>query len=319
MSQTKRQVCRRLFKEVVINLLVVIKKRTANEAIEAEESHRYEHVYVKFPGQDVVPITLSSEEINVSGGRAISVKEDNAKLASLWKIHNRKRYTHIHTHPYSPEDPKYKDKKIKYSPLPSEDDLNRFLGDDSVKRMLIAQVNRDTNKPEGYFVLGKSKSTKPIGYSPLDREEFMEKTERGGIIRGIGKIIGISYRQRRVRRATKKYGKEVIRVQRADTPKDLFPLVEEIAGRHNLQYGFVPEKGYMLDKNKTGFIQKPLDLEGKVEVTTAIIGLFGSIFFLSFNLTGNVISDLSIKTSNLTGIVLFLVGLVAAFLYFRKK
>lgn len=65
--------------------------------------------------------------------------------------------------------------------------------------------------------------------------------------------------------------------------------------------------------------QKSISLEKKVSETTAIIGLSGSILFLSSNLTGNVISNLSLKTSNIIGVVLFLVGIAGGFLYFRRK
>jgi pilus assembly protein TadC len=54
----------------------------------------------------------------------------------------------------------------------------------------------------------------------------------------------------------------------------------------------------------------------------AIIGSFGIIiglFFLSSNLTGNVVSSLSQAYSNIIGIALFLIGLVGAFFYFKKE
>ena len=52
---------------------------------------------------------------------------------------------------------------------------------------------------------------------------------------------------------------------------------------------------------------------------TAILGLAGSIFFLSANITGNALGDITNPTSNLIGLGLFLVGLVSALVYFRKK
>lgn len=50
----------------------------------------------------------------------------------------------------------------------------------------------------------------------------------------------------------------------------------------------------------------------------AIIGFVGAIIFLSSNLTGNVIG-LNETTSNWIGGVLFVIGLVGAFAYFRGK
>jgi hypothetical protein len=53
--------------------------------------------------------------------------------------------------------------------------------------------------------------------------------------------------------------------------------------------------------------------------TAAIVGFLGAIFFLSPNLTGNVIGSLNQTSSNWVGAVFFIVGLVGAFIYFRKR
>lgn len=58
-------------------------------------------------------------------------------------------------------------------------------------------------------------------------------------------------------------------------------------------------------------------LAGKTSVTISIIGLIGGLFFLSSNFTGNVIG--SSTTSNIIGVVLFLVGVVGGFFYFKGK
>jgi hypothetical protein len=59
------------------------------------------------------------------------------------------------------------------------------------------------------------------------------------------------------------------------------------------------------------------NLEG-VAATTSIIGFLGSLFFLSPNLTGNIVG-LNQTTSNFTGSILFIVGLIGVFAYFRVK
>lgn len=51
----------------------------------------------------------------------------------------------------------------------------------------------------------------------------------------------------------------------------------------------------------------------------SIILIVGSLFFLSFNLTGYSIADISITSLNYIGVILFIIGLITAFLYFRKK
>lgn len=60
-------------------------------------------------------------------------------------------------------------------------------------------------------------------------------------------------------------------------------------------------------------------LEGKTAAATAIIGLIGGLFFLSSNLTGNVIGSLNQTSSNVLGAVFFLVGIVGAFFYFKRR
>lgn len=58
------------------------------------------------------------------------------------------------------------------------------------------------------------------------------------------------------------------------------------------------------------------DLEGKVSGIIGVVGLGLSLFFLS-GITGNVIGSPS--TSNILGVALFIIGIVGAFFYFRKK
>jgi len=49
----------------------------------------------------------------------------------------------------------------------------------------------------------------------------------------------------------------------------------------------------------------------------AIAGVFFGLFFLSFNLTGNAIAVNGTAT-NWIGVILFVIGLIGAFAYFRK-
>ncbi|MDO8528878.1 MAG: hypothetical protein Q7S06_03230 [Nanoarchaeota archaeon] len=54
-------------------------------------------------------------------------------------------------------------------------------------------------------------------------------------------------------------------------------------------------------------------------VTLSIVFLIGSLFFISFSLTGNAIVDLSSDNLTLVGIGLFILGLVFAFFYIQEK
>ncbi len=56
----------------------------------------------------------------------------------------------------------------------------------------------------------------------------------------------------------------------------------------------------------------------KVNVALIIVGLLGGTLFLSSNITGNVIG-LSQTSTNWIGGVLFLIGLVGAFAYFKRR
>ena len=59
-------------------------------------------------------------------------------------------------------------------------------------------------------------------------------------------------------------------------------------------------------------------LERSLFSAASIMSLLGSLFFISFNLTGNV-SGISERDSSLMGIILFVSGLIFTFIFFRNK
>jgi len=59
-------------------------------------------------------------------------------------------------------------------------------------------------------------------------------------------------------------------------------------------------------------------LEGAA-ATAAIIGIVAGLFFLSNNITGNVIGNMTNSTSNIIGAVFVLVALVGGFFWFRNR
>jgi len=84
------------------------------------------------------------------------------------------------------------------------------------------------------------------------------------------------------------------------------------------------KKAGMTDKEISDTIEehRKRKFRSKLETTAAtssIISLLGGIFFLSSNLTGNVIGNMTNSTSNWIGGILFAVGLIGAFVYFKKK
>lgn len=83
--------------------------------------------------------------------------------------------------------------------------------------------------------------------------------------------------------------------------------------------GIVPAKYLVgiIDVSKEPEQKKPSRLERDVGGGTAIIGILTSFFFLSSNFTGNTISNLSLSTSNILGLLLFFIGMIGGFFYFR--
>jgi len=71
-----------------------------------------------------------------------------------------------------------------------------------------------------------------------------------------------------------------------------------------------PSKG----KRKRGGLERRLGF-----ATLAIATLVVALFFVSFNLTGYVVGKLAQNHLTLLGISLFILGLIFAFFYFRKK
>ena len=69
-----------------------MKRRTTKEIIEGEPNPRVEHAYIKYPRQEPIPVTKSSDERRV--------KYDRTKIRD---IAAGKLYSDIHTHviPYA--------------------------------------------------------------------------------------------------------------------------------------------------------------------------------------------------------------------------
>jgi len=55
------------------------------------------------------------------------------------------------------------------------------------------------------------------------------------------------------------------------------------------------------------------------QAVIATLGLLGAIFFLSSNITGNAIANVSQSSGNILGAILLVVGLVAGFFWVKKK
>jgi hypothetical protein len=81
------------------------------------------------------------------------------------------------------------------------------------------------------------------------------------------------------------------------------------------KYGRESEEVYQFERDKLGMHSHKGGLEG----TVAVVGLVGGLFFLSNNITGNAIGNLTLKNSILIGAGLIIVGLIGAFLLVKNK
>ncbi|MDD5192201.1 MAG: DUF308 domain-containing protein [Candidatus Nanoarchaeia archaeon] len=85
---------------------------------------------------------------------------------------------------------------------------------------------------------------------------------------------------------------------------------EEVRGRPN--YIKSRRKSFILRGKKDNNLET-------AAVATSILAFVGGIFFLSPNLTGNAIGNMTNSTTNIIGVVLFTIGIVGAFFYFRRR
>jgi len=219
-------------------------------------------------------INVSLEGSNKIG----AVSFDREKIKSFLRKYGKSKYSNLHTH----------FKHDSYA-LPSSKDLKNFLSDDGVRTMFIAQVNKYTGKVNGYFCLRKTKKTKP--YESPRKSIFDEKLKEKKI-KESAEIYESQVRNRELEQALKKLEKD-----------------------YHLNFRIVPAKDYGLDAKKLDsslrFVKR-----GKLEkIVTLMISLtfLVSMFFLSPNVTSNVVGDLTKNTSNLIGGILFIFCLIGVF------
>ena len=94
------------------------------------------------------------------------------------------------------------------------------------------------------------------------------------------------------------------------------------------EMSFIDRKGNIIKPTKADYearkrkLKEPGDYESRPRYDSLIIAilcLLLGLFFLSPNLTGNVIANLTTKTSNIVGVGLFILGIVGSYFYFKKK
>ena len=122
-----------------------------------------------------------------------------------------------------------------------------------------------------------------------------------------------------------------IRLNPESSDKDKLAKMEfykkQIADKYNIPVRFYETSGKIIrvkerehmdsETYETGRRITPKTLERKLGVITAIISLLGGLFFLSSNVTGNVIGSQS--SSNIIGAILLIIGLISGFFWFKKR
>lgn len=290
-------------------------KRSPAGDIEQKNPH-YEQAYIKYAGHPLIPAAL-----HVAPRQAAY---DFRKVRQKWEKNSKRKFSLVHTHPYYAEESGHKIND--HSPLPSPADLRLFLKEDNAKSMIIAQQNGNTGKVEGYFVLRKTRKTKPLNFSNMDflasetelRKKYLSKGVLRGLLTGIGNMGKVFLNVFDIHRSIFRYYRECEMARKLDNPEIVSQAVQEISDKYNLKYRYVPAKGYETGEGKINFV-KGRGLEDKVSGTTTILGLLGSILFLTSNLTWNIIGGLNQSYSDIIGVVLFFIGITGALFFFSKR
>jgi hypothetical protein len=101
------------------------------------------------------------------------------------------------------------------------------------------------------------------------------------------------------------------------------PIRNEKSERYHKALGYKRIGHMKYDNMIWGVFKKDLNkkssLEEKVSVAATIIGIGTGLFFLSSNITGKVIADLSSNTSSWIGILFLVISLLAGFFWINKK
>jgi len=337
----------------------MIKKRSPKEIIESNDNPKVEHAYVKFPGQQMIETTISpdkfspekikarevlSEAFGINRTQENSCVSDEELIKQLQEKH-RKRYMALHTHPYLPG-----------AAVPSASDLYLFLQNDDVRTRVIISQDSQTGKLRGYtmlrkrekpsekyleFLRGKRKEVKSeIGKERIWMDEMRKKYKKPPPVRIFRSLLRkpeyspeeeAEYRKNlatmikntRNRHHYSKFSKKLrisdisedyesrFRAKKGNFEEAIKPFIDEL----DLQYRFVPAQGYYFDRQR--FREKGLENKALALILCATFII--SILFSSTNLTGNAIGNLNSNSTSAIGIILFLVGLIGTFFYFRKK
>ena len=214
--------------------------------------------------------------------------EVRPKLFKRWlefKKHKNKNYTDIHTHK---NDPDY------IAIFPSWQDISSFLLDNNNKTMVIAIKDKEGKNVLGYSIFSKTEKTPKI-FSFFD---------------DIIEAFSFGFYQNP---SKKKLNQDATNFNKGPYRQNL----DYIKEKYHLKERMVPAEGYKFDEKSSLAIKKS-NLEKIAEVISFLI-FFSGLFFLSSNLTGNVVSNLSQTSTNFIGLILSMIGIFAIISYLRKQ
>ena len=136
----------------------MLRRKSPKDVLESVPHSKVEHAYVKFPGRDLIDVTLKSADRSVS----VSFSQVGAELEKV----KRKEYSFVHTHPHEGTRPHERQDYLGLArAYPSRADIAVFLADQRMKSMIIASQNK-TGKIDGYFVWRKTHKTPTSIYDP---------------------------------------------------------------------------------------------------------------------------------------------------------
>lgn len=126
-----------------------------------ETDPRYEHGFIKYPGEEMVDITTDKKS-------RIQVNQDYDKERAVIDSHPGKHYTSVHTHTKLPWW-YFLYKITNTGAAPSYVDWNDLLFDKKQKSSVIVQRDKKTGEEQGRYVLKKSREFgRNYPYAPVD-------------------------------------------------------------------------------------------------------------------------------------------------------
>ncbi len=209
---------------------------------------------------------------------------------------------------------------IKYSREEPVDVTSFLRGEDYVVKNLKYFYERFKHRNHPYIDIhthleNDSETSGSYFPSPRDINHFLEFRKIKMMVIAVkrpdsGKFLGYYVLKR-----TDKTPKKIKEFFTGGTNSDAF--YESLKKDYHLQSRVLPVKGYTAVRGHFQKIQKP-NLEKIVKVASFLVFFFG-LFFLSSNITGNIIVNLSQNSTNFLGAVLFMAGIVGIYFCFRKR